>query len=758
VLDPCCGTGAYLVEVLRRIRETLQERGEDALAGEELKQAAMNRVFGFEILPAPFVVAHLQLGLLLQSLDAPLSETGAERVGVYLTNALTGWEPAKEPKTRLLFAEMEEERDRAEEVKRDRRILVVIGNPPYNGFAGVAVKEERELTGAYRTTVNAPPPQGQGLNDLYIRFFRAAERRIVDKTGAGVVCFISNYSWLDGLSFTGMRERYLDAFDHIWIDSLNGDAYKTGKVTPEGKPDPSAFSTEFNREGIQVGTAIATLLRKDQHAASNTVQFRHFWGKEKRAELLASIDDESRPYAEVKPLAPLGLPFVPILSGEHYGEWPLLPDLFPVSFPGVKTSRDEMVTHIDKARLVRRMEQYFDPQINDDEMRSIAPSAMQSTQRFNATETRDKLRKRGLLPENIVRYCYRPFDMRWIYWEPLTKLLDEKRSDYFPHVFNGNIWIEARQKQVKEKFDRGFVVKELADNFGNGLSNFFPLYLRPEHIQATLLETVSNNSERINLSDSATFYINTLGITETDLFHHVISILHAPTFRIENVGALRQDWARVPLPQDADALRASAALGRQIAAILAYDAGDATHAHAPGLRGITSTPLRPELKIIGVVSRTGGGQLRAGDGELALDANWGFASGKGVMPGKGKTIERDYTPDERAALAEGASLSRLDAAEITACLGERTLDVYLNDAAYWKNVPARVWNYHIGGYQVVKKWLSYRERAVLGRDLTPAEANEVRDMTRRIAALLLLEPALDANYQTAKAAAYAWPS
>ena len=86
-------------------------------------------------------------------------------------------------------------------------------------------------------------PEGQGLNDLYVRFFRMAERRIAEKTGRGVVCFISNYSWLDGLSFTGMRERYLDAFDAIRIDCLNGDKYKTGKTTPDGKPDPSIFST-----------------------------------------------------------------------------------------------------------------------------------------------------------------------------------------------------------------------------------------------------------------------------------------------------------------------------------------------------------------------------------------------------------------------------------------------------------------------------------------------------------------------------------
>jgi hypothetical protein len=210
VLDPCCGTGSYLVEVLNKIHETLKKRGDDALIAADLKEAAKNRVFGFELLPAPFVVSHLQIGLLLQNLGAPLAERGNERIGVFLTNALTGWEPPKEPKKRLLFSELEEERDAAEHVKRDTPILVILGNPPYNGFAGVAVEEERGLTTAYKTTKKAPPPQGQGLNDLYIRFYRMAEHRIADMSGHGIVCFISNYSWLDGLSFTGMRESYLE--------------------------------------------------------------------------------------------------------------------------------------------------------------------------------------------------------------------------------------------------------------------------------------------------------------------------------------------------------------------------------------------------------------------------------------------------------------------------------------------------------------------------------------------------------------------
>ena len=187
---------------------------------------------------------------------------------------------------------MEEERDAAEKVKHEERILVILGNPPYNGYAGVAVAEERDLSNAYRTTERAPAPQGQGLNDLYVRFFRMAERRIVEMNGRqGVVCFISNYSWLDGLSFTGMRERYLDRFDRIWIDCLNGDKYKTGKLTPDGQPDPSVFSTEFNprRHPGRHGDRIARAQAETRIPQRSRVP--PLWGKTKRA---ATARDRSR--------------------------------------------------------------------------------------------------------------------------------------------------------------------------------------------------------------------------------------------------------------------------------------------------------------------------------------------------------------------------------------------------------------------------------------------------------------------------------
>ena len=291
VLDPCCGTGAYLAEVLRRIAANLEGRGMGALTGARVKKAAMERVFGFEIMPAPFVVAHLQVGLTMQGLDAPLSEDGAERAGVFLTNALTGWEPRVQKP--LPFPELEEERDRAERVKQDAPVLVILGNPPYNGFASMAVEEERELSTAYRTTKRVRRPEGQGLNDLYVRFFRMAERRIAEKTGRGVVCFISNYSWLDGLSFTGMRERFLEAFDVVRIDNLHGDRI-ISEYAPDGRTSETVFALQGQSPGIKVGTAIALLSKfgGSVSTAEKHIRYRDFHqarAEERRRALLESL-------------------------------------------------------------------------------------------------------------------------------------------------------------------------------------------------------------------------------------------------------------------------------------------------------------------------------------------------------------------------------------------------------------------------------------------------------------------------------------
>ena len=544
VLDPCCGTGAYLAEVLRRIALNLESSGLGALTGSRVKKAAMERVFGFEIMPAPFVVAHLQVGITMQALDAPLSEDGTERAGVFLTNALTGWEPTVQKP--LPFPELEEERDRAERVKQETPVLVILGNPPYNGFAGMAVDEERGLSEAYRKAKQVRRPEGQGLNDLYVRFFRMAERRIAEKTGRGVVCFISNYSWLDGLSFTGMRERYMEAFDVIRIDSLNGDKYRTGKTTPDGDPDPSIFSTPGDPVGIQVGTAITMLVRKTDHAPTETVGVRHLWGQTKREELIATAEAEPGGlYGAVSPVLPLGLPFAQTAVSDGWHDWPSLPDLFPVSFPGVKTSRDRFLVDVDPDRLKARVSDYFNTDLGHEEVARRHPSVMASTARFDAVAVRGALLKRGGPEEaGFVRYTYRPFDSRWLYWEAETKLLDEKRADYKPHVFDGNPWL-VLQNKARPHLSPPSLISDIGDlNQMNSGVYCIPALLREEGLGINEGELKSHP----NLSVAAQTYLDVLGKSETDLFYHVLAVLHTPAYQEANAGALRAEGPRIPLP------------------------------------------------------------------------------------------------------------------------------------------------------------------------------------------------------------------
>ena len=735
ILDPCCGTGAYLAEVLRRIAANLEGRGLGALAGSMVKKAAVDRVFGFEIMPAPFVVAHLQVGLTMQDLDAALADDGSERVGVYLTNALTGWEPTDKEKQVVAFPELKEERDKANRVKRERPILVILGNPPYNGFAGVAMEEERELSTAYRTTKKVRRPQGQGLNDLYVRFFRMAERRIADKTGQGVVCFISNYSWLDGLSFSGMRERYLEAFDTIRIDNLHGDRI-ISEYAPDGRTSETIFAIRGKSPGIRIGTSIALLSKSEGNNDPNLHRgillrdFHEAKAEERRQALLESLDEEdlNAGYSALDPELRLGLPYKPMAVSDDWFDWPSLPDLFPVSFPGVKTSRDAFLVDIDLDSLQARVGDYFDSALSDDEIARRYPQVMKSTARFNAREVRNTLIARGGPTEaGFIRFAYRPFDNRWLYWEKDTKLLDEKRADYRPHAFPGNASIITQKKPRREWSAPQAIWQMGCIDLMDRSATCFPVWLADSGV-GTLSGSPDN---RPNLSAAAEKYLREIGATAEDLFHHVLAVLHESAYREVNAGALRMDWPRIPLPgwpapdgadiaptsDAAEALAQSAARGRELAWLLDPDTP---------VPGVTQGTLSPEIATIAVPATADGSNMTGNDYEIT--AGWGhYGAAQSVMPGHGQLSERDYTPEERAALAD-----------VVSTLGDSTFDIRLNGRAFWRNIPAAVWNYKLGGYQVLKKWLSYREYAILNRPLTPEEIQHFTSAARRIMALLLL--------------------
>ncbi|MBI4324844.1 MAG: hypothetical protein HY674_06225, partial [Chloroflexi bacterium] len=319
----------------------------------------------------------------------------------------------------------------------------------------------------------------------------------------------------------------------------------------------------------------------------------------------------------------------------------------------------------------------------------------------------------------------------------------------------------------------------------SGHARHFPLRLRPTEKtkskkddgngefgsilhEAAPASAAGGGKTTANLSPAARAYLSRLGLKHPDthadtaalIWLHALAIGFSPAYLAENTDGLRQDWPRIPLPDSKTALLASADLGGQVAALL-----DTENL----LPGVANGNVRPELKTIAELHFTG-------DADFRVTAGWGHAGKGGVtMPGKGKLVTRAFTPEETAAWAGVAANWRSphsspDAPTVASgpreksgehqfaatAFGLVTHDVWLNDTACWRNVPEKVWDFTLGGYQVLKKWLSYREHGLLGRPLTTDEAREVTHTARRLAALLLLQPALDANYQRVKTAGHDW--
>ncbi len=769
VLDPACGTGAYLVEVLQRIHRTLrEERGEDDLTPQLLKRAAKERVFGFEILPAPFVISHLQLGMFLQRAQAPLTaehEGKRERAGVYLTNALTGWEPPDKQKARLPFQEFEEEREEADTVKRDKPILVVLGNPPYNGFAGVSPAEEDGLVEPYKDgLIKEWGIKKFNLDDLYVRFFRLAERRIAEKSRRGVVCYISNFSYLSEPSYVVMRGRLLQGFDRFWIDCLNGDSRETGKLTPEGEPDPSVFSTESNREGIRVGTAISLMVRRGVAKNSPAVFFREFWGTRKREELGESLQDsalESR-YTIASPISENRFSFRPETITSIYRAWPKVTELCAEQpSNGLMEKRGGALVDIDRRLLETRMRLYHDKSLDWEGYCLISSALTGDWAGFDARNVRARALDSGFRNNRIVRYAVRPFDTRWSYYSDTPSMWNRSRPPLWAQLFDENAFLLTRMRSTASP--EGFPI-----SYSKCLSDDH--YIIPDAVAVPfLLRQVSAakkkkgapapgmNAEMFdgkladgNLSGLATDYLRTLRLEISPenaalLWLHVLAIGYSPAYLEENADGIRQDWPRIPLPSSPEQFTLSAALGKQVADLLDTEQG------APG---VTDGTIRHELRSVASLRRMDGKTLDANE-DLKMEAGWGHAGKDGVtMPGRGKLFRHERSAKERTELAQGLTALGISEEVAMARLGAAVVDVYLNDRCAWTNVPEKVWEFYIGGYQVMKKWLSYREHSFLKRPLTLGEAEEVQAMARRLTALCLLQPDLDANYLKVKSATW----
>ena len=768
VLDPCCGTGAYLLEVARRVAVEISEQGDSSLVGATLADALSSRIIGFEILTAPFVIAQLQLYLLLADLGI---ESGGHRPAVFLTNALAGW--SDEGGQKLNFPELIEERELACGVKQKAKIVVVLGNPPYNRFAGVAMDEEADLVDRYKG-IDRKLAKGtqrkvqkgssalfrrfgirkQLLDDLYIRFFRLADWRIGEVAEYGVVCFISNSSYLAGRSHPLMRESLLTNFHEVWIDNDNGDKYKTGKVVPKGCPgegttDQSVFSSEQDARGIQVGTAISTFLRRPMPPtppADTPIHYRDFWGKaaDKRRALVDSLTmggwkDERAREAAGQPEGPR--PYVTFCTNEKrrflltptsqaggYEDWLALDELFPTSFQGVNPNRgiDGSVIDVDREALAARMKLYFSAK-DFETVRRACPELAARRARYEPEAVWEAVR--GTYEEaRLVPYLTFPLDNRFIYYETRAKLLNERRPEFWANLLENEFLVAVPQpRRASENLP--LLATSLVDlHLHDRGSVCFPQVIldtdKKGKRAANLSQLVSDALKRVG-------YMN--GILESaeggaqvvkQLMRLALVVMHAPDYLKDHRDALSEDWARLPIPRDAGVLRRIAEAGDCLAVLLnpLVDAED-----------VVRDVLGSDATALGVPYTLHGGENRQiASSDLVVTVNYYSAA-------KGGWRER----------------SSVGNSPVCSALGGRTGDLYLNERVYLANVPEAVWRYELGGYPVLKKWLGYREaKRRDGQPLTLRELQHLRSMVQRVSAILVLRDTLDEHYAAAAADAF----
>ncbi len=770
ILDPCTGTGSFLVEVLRVIQQRRTELHGDALVGEDIKKAAQTRVLGFEILPAPFVVAHLQLNLLLARLGAPLDQNQDERVAVYLTNSLTGWDDAV-PRVQSLFPELSVERDAAHEVKRQKPILVVLGNPPYNAFAGISPAEEGGLVEPYKEGLDA---WGLGtknsIDDLYVRFLRIAERKITEETGQGIVCMISNFGYLTDPTLVVLRQRLLAEFDGLWIDNLNGDSRETGKKAPDGRADPSIFKTSQS-PGIQTGTAIATLARLPQHPGDDElpptaesadprdavlfgdINYREFWGPGKKTDLLASLQSEQPAYSPVAAVADTAYAFRLQQLHEQYPTWPRVADLAEVKpFPGLLEKRRGALVDPDRNALEQRMRNYFDPSRGIDDLNDDLRGLTTPAGRFSPLRTRGRLLEEGGFKRvAIMRFLAKPLDKQWAYVETQTSLWNEARPTLVDAARAGDRFLLVRRRTPRANDGAAFLFSDcLGDDHALHKDAYYvPMRLygsraRPDSPQQSLFDDHPSTHEvgvRANLSTNTRTWLAQLGQDlEPDGAHadspwlHCLAIGYSPAYLSDNHDAGRFTYHRIPLPATADLLSRGTELGDRLSMLLDTDQtvpGVTAH-EEPGAFWRTIGAVVREVPISGSSLRVEGFAIRQGDR---------------VMPAAGRVTSRPLSN------VEGAAWSLVERSDM---LGSGVVDIHLNDRARWAGVPTGCWSYSIGGYRVLRKWLSYRDHRVLGRPLNVDEARLFTSLVRRIAALLLMGPELDDYYRACVSNSYHW--
>ena len=717
ILDPAAGTGTFLREVVANIRQNIIDQGLAGAWPAYVKEHLLPRLFGFELLMAAYAMCHLKLTLEIADDDTPqlAAQPQQGRLNIFLTNSLDGpRSPGDDRRFAMGFArEIAREAASADDVKRDKPVMVILGNPPYSGhsankgewIASLLRGDDGESgTGSYFHIDGEPLGERnpKWLNDDYVKFIRFAQWRI-ERTGEGILGFVTNHSYLDNPTFRGMRRSLMDDFDEIYLLDLHGNAKKRERA-PNGGKDENVFD-------IQQGVAIGLFVKHGKSPEDEPARVFHadLWGErggdddDGKYGWLAANDITSTNWTRLQPRAPLYL-FVPRdeeLTDEYEKGWPVH-DIFPVNSTGIITARDDLAIQWSSDDMLEVASNFANR--SEEFLRERYEDLVKDTQDWKLSRVQEDVRSHQPVDQHIAPILYRPFDTRYTYYTGQTAgFITRPRQEVMRHMLAGeNVGVVlTRQVSVDSGYSHVLAsrtpVEARSVYSSRGVMYLMPLYVYPTDDRETDSEpsqTVEqggtsesesgdeqDSDRKPNLSDDfiqAAASALTLEFVPDgpgdlshsfgpeDVFHYVYAILHSPEYRRRYADFLKSDFPRIPLCSNRDLFAALVGHGRRLASLHLMESDGADGASFP-------------------------------------------------VPGSNRIDQVSYDDGQRK--------------------------VYVNRYQYFDGVAPETWEFTVGGYRPCEKWLKDRK----GRQLTHDDITHYRRLTAALAETTHTMPRIDAE-------------
>jgi predicted helicase len=444
---------------------------------------------------APYAVGHLKMSFLLEELGYKLEKE--DRFKLYLTNTLDMEELEQTGMPGM--ASLSEESHLAGKVKKEKPILVILGNPPYSGMSANRSDKEvhfnkggrytthyqieedagsyklvqqtkeakRKITRKQKTWIGAlieyykvidgqwlKEKNPKWLQDDYVKFIRFAQWKI-DQAGEGVLGFITNHSYLDNPTFRGMRESLMNSFDEIYLLDLHGNSLKKEKC-PDGSKDENVFD-------IRQGTAIALFIKNRNNNKNRKVFYSELWGMRKeKYDWLINNDITTTKWQAIAPKSEFYF-FVPRDEKflKQYEKSPKITDIFPVNSVGIVTARDKFVIDTDKKVLKRRIRMFYDEKIPDELIGE--PYKLKDKANWKLKSAREKVRNDKDWENSFAQILYRPFDIQWIFYH--NALVERSRRNVMRHMMQENLSLSfMRQVSLEENYSHVLISQHIVDN------------------------------------------------------------------------------------------------------------------------------------------------------------------------------------------------------------------------------------------------------------------------------------------------------